>query len=265
VIADILKVALEKMSLPVLEAQEVIPWGVPILSFGDSSRATIATLGINPSNREFVDAGGKELDGSSRRFPTLKSLRLNDWKGSTAKHHSHIVESYNNYFYANPYSLWFNPLDRLLSRTGASYYSRLFPACHLDLVPFATSVKWGALKNHQQTSLLNQSIEILGLVLERSSIQTLVLNGAGVVKAFAAATGCDLKAAAREDWNLNRNGIPSVPGVAFSGELTHLAGRSVDRRIRILGYNHNIQSSFGVTKEVTVGIRNWLSTQSFKN
>ena len=33
----------------------VIPWACPIPSFGDFTRARVATLGLNPSNREFVD------------------------------------------------------------------------------------------------------------------------------------------------------------------------------------------------------------------
>ena len=54
----------------------VIPWSSPVISFGDLSRARVATLGLNPSNREFVDDAGIELDGPSRRFPTLRSLKL---------------------------------------------------------------------------------------------------------------------------------------------------------------------------------------------
>ena len=52
----------------------VISWGSPVPSFGDLSNASIATIGLNPSNLEFVDEKGKELDGSRRRFHTLNSL-----------------------------------------------------------------------------------------------------------------------------------------------------------------------------------------------
>jgi hypothetical protein len=39
----------------------VIPWSSPVLSLGDVTMARVATLGLNPSNREFVDGDGKEL------------------------------------------------------------------------------------------------------------------------------------------------------------------------------------------------------------
>jgi hypothetical protein len=47
----------------------VIPWACPIPSFGDLTRARVATLGLNPSNREFVDERGNELDGPSGSCP----------------------------------------------------------------------------------------------------------------------------------------------------------------------------------------------------
>ena len=52
----------------------VIRWGSPVPSFGDLTKSDVATLGLNPSNKEFVDNSGNELSGSERRFHTLKSL-----------------------------------------------------------------------------------------------------------------------------------------------------------------------------------------------
>src|ERR1700738_3082657 len=46
----------------------IIPWSCPVLSFGNPLTASVATLGLNPSNREFVDEAGNELDGPFRRF-----------------------------------------------------------------------------------------------------------------------------------------------------------------------------------------------------
>jgi hypothetical protein len=45
-----------------------------------------------------------------------------------------IADSCRDYFATNPYDLGFKPLDRLLDGLQVSYYSRLFGACHLDLV-----------------------------------------------------------------------------------------------------------------------------------
>ena len=38
-----------------LGEENIISWSCPVLCFGDPSTSTVATLGLNPSNREFVD------------------------------------------------------------------------------------------------------------------------------------------------------------------------------------------------------------------
>ena len=43
----------------------IIPWSCPVPAFGDLSGPRLATLGINPSNREFVDSPGTSLRGNS--------------------------------------------------------------------------------------------------------------------------------------------------------------------------------------------------------
>ncbi len=85
----------------------VIFWGSPIPSFGDLQNSRVATLGLNPSNREFVDEAGNELAGTSRRFHTLSSLRIASWSAVEARHLQLIVESCQQYFQGNPYDRWF--------------------------------------------------------------------------------------------------------------------------------------------------------------
>ena len=74
-------------------ATDVIGWGCPVPSFGDLSRAQVATLGLNPSNLEFVDEAGNELEGQSRRFHTLRSLGLESWAEADARHLQMIMDS----------------------------------------------------------------------------------------------------------------------------------------------------------------------------
>lgn len=52
----------------------VVPGSTPVVAFGDPARAQIATLGINPSRREFTDEQGRMLTGAQRRLATLTSL-----------------------------------------------------------------------------------------------------------------------------------------------------------------------------------------------
>src|SRR5690348_5636215 len=74
-----LSILVSRLNDPIVSENEVIHWGCPVPSFGNLSTAKIATLGLNPSNREFVDKNGRELDGVHRRFHTLNSLGLSKW------------------------------------------------------------------------------------------------------------------------------------------------------------------------------------------
>ena len=76
----------------------VIPWNCPVLSFGEASNATVATLGLNPSNREFVDRWGNELTDSDRRFHTLGSLGIAQWSDAAPEHMALVGDSCRNYF-----------------------------------------------------------------------------------------------------------------------------------------------------------------------
>lgn len=63
----------------------------------------------------------------------------------------------------------------------------------------------------------------------------------------------------KDEWILPRKVGGGVLGFAYEGSIRSLGNTDFDRTITVLGYNHNIQSSFGVTKEVQVSIRNWVS------
>ena len=244
-----------------LKGLGVIPWGSPVPVFGDLGSARIATLGLNPSNREFVDKAGKELNGSSRRFHTLLSLALSSWGRADDDHIALIGESCRVYFERNPYDRWFGQLDVLLRAAGASYYQRLgsVPACHLDLIPYATSEKWTALTRFQQIQLLQKTGDALGRMLKDSSLTVLVLNGRAVIEQFTALSDARLTFRNIPEWTLGRRSGNNVSGFAISGVVTVVAGVQVGRPITVLGFNHNIQSSYGVTSGVRSAIAAWLS------
>jgi hypothetical protein len=62
-----------------------------------------------------------------------------------------------------------------------------------------------------------------------------------------------------DDWTLpRRNG--GVRGHAFRGTVTNIGPVSLDRELLVLGFNHNIQSSFGVTRSVKSAISNWIAS-----
>src|SRR5450631_1887577 len=97
---------IDRLDRPEMFGTDVIHWGAPVPSFGDLSRAWVATLGLNPSNREFVDDRGDELQGFYRRFHTLNSLGLRSWADADSRHLHLIMDSCRNYFLGNPYDRW---------------------------------------------------------------------------------------------------------------------------------------------------------------
>jgi len=249
----------ERLNDPVLIKADVIKWGCPVPSFGDLSRSKTATLGLNPSNKEFVDNFGNELDGSHRRLHTLKSLGLTRWSEVEDRHLDLINESCRAYFSRNPYGTWFKKLDYLISGTTTSYYDSSETACHLDLIPYATSCKWTELSKLQRSSLLTASADTLAQLLKNSPVKTLILNGKSVVNHFQGIADIHLEQEIRLDWNLPRKSQSGVCGIAYKGLVSSISGVNLDREILVLGFNHNIQSSFGVTKQVTEAIKCWIT------
>jgi hypothetical protein len=245
-----------------LHTAGVIPWSSPIPSFGDLGQAKVATLGLNPSNREFVDARGDELDGPNRRFHTLKSLSLPSWAKAKDRHLELMAESCRTYFNANPYDGWFKRLDEIIVGTKCSYYERQgHLACHLDLIPFATAEKWMALSNAQRVALLSYAGDTLGQLVRDSSVNVLILNGASVVAGFERAAGISLRPKVMPSWALPRKATPHVPGIGYRGKVHRMGRVSLRREVLVLGFNHNIQSSFGVTKVVKSEIAKWIEKQ----
>ncbi len=257
-----LSTLVDRLACAGLSGANVIPWSCPVPSFGDVSSARVATVGINPSNREFVDRFGMELDGPSRRFHTLGSLGLACWSDAEAWHVRQIWDSCQRYFLRNPYDVWFKQLDHILGETTTSYYGASARACHLDLIPYATNCKWTNLSCIQRSRLFSVAGDSLALLLRESHIRMLVLNGSSVVAHFQRLTNTRLDKQSMGDWVLPRKSTPSVAGVAYKGIIRSVAGIKLKRELLVVGFNHNIQSSFGVTREVRISIRRWIGQTS---
>ena len=238
---------------------DIIPWSCPVPTFGDSTNPQVATLGINPSYREFVDPSGEELQGEFRRFHTLESLGLKAWAEADARHLELIMDTYRSYFSCNPYNAWFKKLDAAISGANVSYYDSPSTACHLDLIPFATIRKWTELSAQQRASLVALSGDALGMILRDSQVRILILNGSSVVKSFQSVAGVSLRAEEIPAWSLGRRSMANVKGVAYMGVAATVSGIGLDRQLKVLGFNHNLQSSFGVTAEVIAAIRDWIA------
>ena len=255
---SVLTTLIDRLDSPAIPRTGVIAWGAPVPSFGDLSSSRVATVGLNPSNREFVDENGAELQGASRRFHTLQSLGLSSWSDVDARHLHLMLESCRDYFQGNPYDKWFKPLDQIVSGAQTSYYDLSSKACHIDLIPYATATKWAALSPGQRAALLDLAGDTLGLLLRASPVRVIALNGSSVVEHFKVITGVRLARRRMSTWSLPRSSGRNVSGFSYTGLVDTISGISLGHKLLVLGFNHNLQSSYGVTGEVVQAIREWV-------
>jgi hypothetical protein len=124
-----------------------MPWLVrpsaPVLFFGDltayrASPLRVATVGLNPSKREFPGAS------PFSRFPGAQS-------GSIPAY----LKSLEAYFRTDPYRTWFNSYEQALLGLGASFYGRKpSTALHTDICSvLPTDPTWGGLDRDVQQQM----------------------------------------------------------------------------------------------------------------
>ena len=219
----------------------VLPGSTPVVAFGDSARAEVATLGINPSAREFVEKGVL-LEGADRRLATLDSLHAGRLDDLTAAQVASIIADCASYFQRQPYRRWFDPLDQVLhAGTGTSYYDG--SACHLDLVQWATDPIWGNIRDRAvRRTLLEDGVPHLRAQLKHEHIRVVVMNGNQVLEQVVATQLAELTEVGR------------LPMAHTTCRL--LVGKAAG--ITWVGWSANIQSSRGVTRQLRRGLAEWL-------
>jgi hypothetical protein len=133
--------------------------------------------------------------------------------------------------------------------------------CHLDIVPYATTAKWNELKIGEREYLIKKSEDILGLLLRESNVEFLILNGQSVVENFQKVSGVRFNCSFEPLWDLYRVSGKHIKGKSYIGHITRIGNIELKRDIKVIGYNHNVQSSFGITKNVMNEIKHWVSHQ----
>ena len=222
---------------------EVVSGSTPVVAFGDPFTARVATLGINPSGREFVE-GGQLLDGTSRRLATLRSLGAESLASLTDEQVREVIDDCARYFDEdrNPYRPWFDPLDRLLrAGIGVSYYDR--SACHLDLVQWATDPIWGRTEDRVREQLLAEGLPHLRALLNFGSTHLVLLNGRQVLT------------------EVETVGLVKLVGsgtLPFRDQTCSLY-LGEGEGIRYVGWSTNLQSSFGVSNEFKDRLAGWVA------
>ncbi len=139
--------------------------------------AEIATVGLNPSDHEYLSKDGRMLTGAAQRFATLDSVGAADRSSLTDPQCDEAIERMRNYYEVGKpvYGSWFNALARVVDGFGASFRQR--SAAHLDLVQESTSPVWGDLPLSQKTALLEQDLPFLTWELRTFPVRAVICTG----------------------------------------------------------------------------------------
>jgi len=225
----------------------IVLGSTPVVSFGNPQISRVATLGINPSRKEFLDDKGNLLSGQDRRFETLASVGADRCEALTDSQIMSIIEGCNNYFKRRPYLTWFKPLEQIIE-AGAAVSYQAGTACHLDLVQWATDPVWGKMPpGNAKKSLMEEGIEHLRAQLTTESIETIIVVSGEVWKQLEIYGLCKF-----EDVEIMRAGKKGqIPCTLRIGEGCGS---------RFVGWTSNVQSQPGITRDDRDSLGRWLKS-----
>lgn len=233
---------------------EQVDGATPVISFGDYTKAKIATFGINPSSLEFVDRRGNILQGDQKRLTDLEVLGLALNKHINSREHiEKIWDGCTNYFskIKNPYWDWFGDLEKVLLELEISYVNG--SACHLDLFPLATKKMFSDLSESDRFVCITKFNYLLSEQLENSKIETLIFNGSTVEKNLSIINNFEITCDRKIEYFVQGRKMKSS---LYKG--------STNFGQKILGWSANLQAFRGTSDEKTKLQRdliNWLQSE----
>ncbi len=219
----------ERIRRPIPRGRCVVPGSTPVVAFGNCLTARVATLGLNPSRREFLDRKGALLKGDRRRLASRKWLGVSDLSRVSQEVIIKVFEECNRYFQRDHYA-WFDKLEPVLRACGASYCDG--SACHLDLVQWATDPTWGKLLKTKPLvceRLIADDLRFLRKQLKNATLQLLLINGTGVRTRFQHAMDLELA----EADVITKHGKQKTR--LYTGELDH---------VRVVAWSTNLQNAY---------------------
>lgn len=154
-----------------------IPGTLPILFFGDLFKSEIVTVGLNPSDQEYLSKSGTMLAGAGQRFATLASLGATDRASLRDTQCEEAIWWMRDYYAPGKpvYGSWFNALSRVVEAFGASFARR--SAAHLDLVQEATRPVWSELPVSKRAALLEQDLPFLEWQIRTFPLRAVICTG----------------------------------------------------------------------------------------
>lgn len=154
-----------------------MPGTLPILFFGDLFTAEVASVGLNPSDQEYVTKAGQMLAGSAQRFATLDSVAAEGRASLSDAQCDEAIEWMRGYYDEGKpvYGTWFNALSRVVEGFGASFRART--AAHLDLVQESTSPVWSELPAGEKEALLARDLPFLEWEIRAFAPRAVICTG----------------------------------------------------------------------------------------
>lgn len=154
-----------------------VPGSLPVLFFGDLFTAEVATVGLNPSDHEYLTQDGVLLNGQRQRFATINSLGAMNRASLSDGQCAEAIQWMRNYYDPGRpvYGSWFNGLARVIEGFGASFQAR--SCAHLDLVQESTTPVWSRLPAVEQEELLNQDLPFLEWEIRTFPLRAVICNG----------------------------------------------------------------------------------------
>jgi uracil-DNA glycosylase len=180
--------------LRIESSESSVQASLPVLFFGDALTAQVATVGLNPSKREYLDPHGEILAGRSQRFATTTSLGAVSRAGLSDGQATEAIEVMRDYYDDGrpTYGSYFGHLTHFLSGIGTSYRER--SATHLDLVQESTDPVWSRLGPRERSGLLARDLPFLVWQLETlPHLQAVVCAGKTVSKELQARIHVDVE------------------------------------------------------------------------
>lgn len=168
-----------------------VPRSTPVLFFGDLFTARVATVGLNPSDREFLDRNGEQLAGPLRRFETLDSLGSTNRTSLTDAQCDQAITTMRGYFGdGKPIYGWFRALARVTDGLGFDFTRG--EVAHLDLVQEATKPTWSGLPPEEQTRLLDADLPFLRWQITSFPLELVVCTGKTVSNHVCSGFGVEI-------------------------------------------------------------------------
>jgi hypothetical protein len=225
----------------------IVERSFPITHFGHLEKARVATIGINPSVREFFD-GRKTptlLDDDHKRVLDRDSIGIRDHEVPSIDDALKVLASYNGYFETPNYYSWFKAMQKwALDPLAVSYVEGT--VAHLDLVQWATKPVWGGIESKDvREQLVLSDSRFLSEQIRMSRPELVLFNGSTVVNTL------------KKFGHFVEEQTGEIPG---SRGFKYFIGRCGDARA--IGWSLNIQSQPDPENQSKKALQAWLTANA---